>query len=242
MDKKHFAPIYSTAECAALSYYERTQLCQGNIWMVHESEEQIGHIFFYLFHLNITGLSLPLAFSLPHQWPGSFLYHLSVGTYPWTWSSSPPGTWLWLGLGDSLAVFDLASSNCFSWHFLGRDEYSTGIVLQRNLSLLPCAASMEQIQGHHVTVGFSSEKMLGRQPTQGSETEMGWGLTLCSALQRNGSTGTGGSTSNHISHQHPDLEHLPQLPFHEDSPKKAKISFSHIVLWTCWLEGWPQTC
>lgn len=181
------------------------------------------------------------AFSLPHQWPGLFLYHLSAGSYPWTWSSSPPGTWLWLGLGDSLAIFDLASSTCFSWHCLGRAECSTGNVLQKNLSLLPCAASMEQIQGCHVTAGFSSDKMLGRQPTECPETEMGWGLALCSALQRNASTGTGGCTSNHICHHCPELERLSQLPFHGDSPTKAKISFSCAVLWTCWLEGWPQS-
>lgn len=164
------------------------------------------------------------------------IYHPSASTYPWTWSSSPlePGSgWVWAQLG----YLWLASSTSFSWHFLGRAECSTGKVLQRNLNPLPCAASTEQIQGCHVTVSFSLDKILGKQHTQCPETERGWGLTLCSILQRNAGTGTGGCTSNHICHQRPELEHLPQLPFHGHSPAKARISFSHAVLWTCWPGG-----
>lgn len=164
--------------------------------------------------------------------------HLSASTYPWTWSSSPPGAWLWLGLGHSLAIRDLASSTCFSWHFQGRAECSTGNVLQRNLGLLPCAASTEQIQGCGVTAGFSSDKTLGREP------RVSWNWT--------------GMRADPLSHPPEKCKHrngwlhlkahLPPAtwtgaftptPLPWGFPNKSQ---DQLLSRSVGLRGWPQTC
>lgn len=146
MDKKHF--LLFTAQLNVQPFHtvkERDSLKGISEQFMHLKNKWARFSFICFISVLLLFCMKPSIFS-PHSVAG-LVSHLSAGTYPWIWSSSLPGAWLWLGLGHSLATFDLASIVCSSWHCLGRAECSTGDVLQRNLGLLPCAASTEQTQG-----------------------------------------------------------------------------------------------
>lgn len=146
MDKKHF--LLFTAQLNVQPFHtvkERDSLKGISEQFMHLKNKWARFSFICFISVLLLFCMKPSIFS-PHSVAG-LVSHLSAGTYPWIWSSSLPGAWLWLGLGHSLATFDLASIVCSSWHFLGRAECSTGDVLQRNLGLLPCAAPTEQTQG-----------------------------------------------------------------------------------------------